>query len=57
VDLLREAEQATRYQMVLRFADLEASVGWRTSPVHQGLQPDLQALTTSSEVQAYEVVA
>lgn len=57
VDLLREAEDATKYQMVLRFLDLEASVGWRTSPVHQGLQPDLNALVSSSVVQAYEVVA
>ena len=56
VDLLREAEVATHYQMVLRFADAESSVGWRTSPVHQGLAPDLAALVTSSEVQAYEVV-
>jgi hypothetical protein len=32
-------------------------VGWRTSPVHQGLQPDLNALVSSSVVQAYEVIA
>ena len=57
VELLREAEDATRYQMVLRFQDLDASVGWRTSPVHQGLQPDLNALVSSSVVQAYEVIA
>ncbi len=57
VDLLREAEDATKYQMVLRFQDLDASVGWRTSPVHQGLQPDLNALVSSSVVQAYEVIA
>jgi len=56
VDLLREAEDATKYQMVLRFRDLDASVGWRTSPVHQGLQPDLNALVSSSVVQAYEVI-
>ena len=57
VDLLREAEDATKYQMVLRFQDLDASVGWRTSPVHQGLQPDLNALVTGSVVQAYDVIA
>lgn len=57
VDLLRAAEDGTQYQMVLRFQDLAASVGWRTSPVHQGLQPDLNALVSSSVVQAYEVVA
>lgn len=57
VDLLRESEDTTQYQMVLRFQDLDASVGWRTSPVHQGLQPDLNALVSSSTVQAYEVMA
>jgi heme-degrading monooxygenase HmoA len=57
VELLREAEDATKYQMVLRFQDLEASVGWRTSPLHQGLQPDLNGLVSSSVVQPYEVIA
>lgn len=57
VGLLREAEDATHYQMVLRFQDFDASVGWRTSPVHQGLQPALSALVSSSTVQAYEVIA
>ena len=26
-------------------------------PVHQGLQPDLQALFSDNEIQAYEVIA
>jgi heme-degrading monooxygenase HmoA len=56
VDLLREAESATRYQMVLRFEDAEAATGWRTSEVHQRLQPALLALHAGSEVQAYEVI-
>jgi heme-degrading monooxygenase HmoA len=57
VELLREADQAARYQMVLRFEDAEASLGWRTSPVHQGLQPALAALVADSEVQGYDVMA
>jgi len=57
VELLREAEDATTYQMVLRFRDADASLAWRTSPVHQGLQPALNALVSSSVVQGYLVVA
>jgi heme-degrading monooxygenase HmoA len=57
VELLREAEDLTRYQMILRFRDAESSLGWRSSPVHQGLQPALNALISSSEVQGYEVIA
>ena len=56
VELLREAENDAGYQMVLRFRDAEASLAWRTSPVHQGLQPALNALVSSSVVQGYVVV-
>ena len=55
--LLRETEDATRYQMVLRFEDAESSAGWRTSDVHRALQPDLESLHSGMGVQAYEVVA
>jgi heme-degrading monooxygenase HmoA len=54
--LLREMDQANRYQMVLRFEDLESAAGWRTSDVHQALQPGWSALFSDSEVNAYEVV-
>jgi heme-degrading monooxygenase HmoA len=57
VELLRETEGATRYQMILRFRDVESSLGWRSSTVHQGLQPALTALVSSSEVQGYDVIA
>jgi heme-degrading monooxygenase HmoA len=56
-ELLRETEQATRYQMVLRFQDQESAAGWRTSDVHQALQPEWTALYAENEIQAYEVVA
>ncbi len=56
-ELLREADSETRYQMVLRFADADGSAGWRTSEVHQALQPALQALHEGSEIQGYEVIA
>ena len=57
VELLREADSPTRYQMVLRWADGESAVGWRTSDVHQALQPALTALFSDNEIQAYEVIA
>lgn len=57
VELLREIEQPTRYQMSLRFSDPEAAVGWRTSEVHQALQPALNALHDGSEVVGYDVIA
>ncbi len=56
LDLLREAASATRYQLVFRFEDGDAAAGWRTSEVHQGLQPALNALHTGMEIQGYEVV-
>lgn len=57
VELLREADQPSRYQMVMRWRDGEAAAGWRTSPVHQALQPALNALHSGMEILAYEVVA
>jgi heme-degrading monooxygenase HmoA len=56
VELLREAESDTRYQMVLRWEDADAATGWRTSPVHQALQPDLNALVSATEIQVYVVI-
>jgi heme-degrading monooxygenase HmoA len=57
VDLLHEAGDSNRYHMVLRFQDAEASAGWRTSSVHQALQPALAALFSTNEIQGYEVIA
>lgn len=56
VELLREAESLTRYQMVLRFEDADSAAGWRTSEVHQALQPALKALYADNEIQGYEVI-
>jgi antibiotic biosynthesis monooxygenase (ABM) superfamily enzyme len=56
VELLREAESATRYQLVFRFEDAAGAAGWRTSEVHAGLQPALAALHAGMEIQGYEVV-
>ena len=56
-DLLRETDSPTRYQMVLRWDDLESATGWRTSPVHEALQPGLVALHAGMTIQPYEVIA
>ncbi len=56
VELLREAESPTRYQMVLRFEDADSAAGWRTSEVHQALQPALNALHAGMAIQGYEVI-
>lgn len=56
LELLREAEDQTRYQMMLRFQDAQTAAGWRTSPVHVALQPALTALFSTNEIQGYEVI-
>jgi antibiotic biosynthesis monooxygenase (ABM) superfamily enzyme len=56
IELLREADSTTRYQLVFRFVDAESAAGWRTSEVHAALQPALKALNTDMQVQGYEVV-
>jgi len=55
--LLRESEDATRYQMVFRWQTAENAAAWRTSEVHQALQPDLAALNTGMHIVAYTKVA
>jgi heme-degrading monooxygenase HmoA len=57
VELLREMDEPLHYQMVLRWADRDAATGWRTSPVHEALQPALAALHSGASIVAYEVVA
>jgi len=56
-DLLREIERPDRYQMVFRWEQADAAVAWRTSDVHQALQPALTALVSSMEIVAYTTVA
>jgi antibiotic biosynthesis monooxygenase (ABM) superfamily enzyme len=56
IELLREADSTTRYQMVFRFVDAESAAGWRTSQVHVALQPALKELNTDMQIQGYEVV-
>ncbi|HEY3333887.1 MAG TPA: antibiotic biosynthesis monooxygenase [Candidatus Limnocylindrales bacterium] len=55
--LLREADSATRYQLVFRWEAPEDAVAWRVSHVHQGLQPALNALHDGMVIVAYTKVA
>ncbi len=57
LDLLREAESPTRYQLVFRFRDADSAAGWRTSEIHQALQPALKELHTGMEILGYEVIS
>jgi heme-degrading monooxygenase HmoA len=54
--LLREAEHPERYQMVFRWETADQAVAWRTHPVHQALQPELNELHDGMEIVAYRKV-
>jgi antibiotic biosynthesis monooxygenase (ABM) superfamily enzyme len=56
VDLLREQDKITHYQMVIRFQTAEEAATWRNSGAHQALSPKLKALYSASHVQVYDVV-
>jgi len=57
LELLRESEAPSSYQMTIRFETLETAAAWRSSPEHQALSPKLKALYSGSQVQVYEVIA
>jgi hypothetical protein len=42
--------------MVFRFEDGDRAAGWRTSEVHQALQPALSQLHAGMEIQGYVVI-
>jgi heme-degrading monooxygenase HmoA len=54
--LLRETENPLRYQMVFRWQSADDAVAWRTSDVHQALQPTLGAMNSSMTIVAYSSV-
>jgi heme-degrading monooxygenase HmoA len=55
--LLLEAEHPDRYQMVFRWETADNAVAWRTSEVHQGLQPTLNALHSGMDIVAFSKIA
>ena len=57
VELLREQEDPTQYQMVIRFVSMETAAGWRNSDAHLALKPKIKALYDGSKLIVYDVVA
>ena len=57
VELLREKEDATQYQMVIRFESMETAAGWRNSEIHQALKPKIKVLYDGSMLKVYDVIA
>lgn len=57
VGLLRQIDQATQYQMVIRFDSAEAAAEWRGSAIHKSLQPILKALYSESQLIVCDVIA
>jgi len=57
VELLREQEDPTQYQMVIRFESLETAANWRDSEQHQVLKPKIKALYNGSSLKVYDVIA
>jgi heme-degrading monooxygenase HmoA len=55
--LLRESTESTHYQIVFRWDTAESAAAWRTSAVHEALQPALEALHEGMSIVAYERVA
>ena len=56
VELLREQNAPLRYQMVIRFQTADDAAGWRASPEHQGLSPQIKTLYSGSELKVYDVL-
>jgi heme-degrading monooxygenase HmoA len=56
VELLCQPEPPNQYQMVIRFESLEASTNWRSSGVHQSLQPRLKAMYSDLKTESFDVV-
>ena len=57
VELLREGENHTQYQMVIRFETMETAAAWRDSDAHLALKPKIKALYDGSKLKVYDVIA
>jgi len=57
VELLREQNNPSRYQMVIRFSSEDTAAAWRSSSVHQALSPRLKLLYSASQLQVYDFIA
>jgi heme-degrading monooxygenase HmoA len=56
VELLREQNNPSHYQMVIRFTSEETAAAWRSSSAHQALSPKLKTLYNASQLQVYDFV-
>lgn len=56
LELLRENENPSQYQMVIRFVDADKAKGWRDSDAHAALKPALKALHSGSTLIVYDVI-
>jgi heme-degrading monooxygenase HmoA len=57
VELLREQDDSTKYQMIIRFTSTAEATAWRNSSAHQALSPKLKALYSASQLLVYEVIS
>jgi heme-degrading monooxygenase HmoA len=57
VGLLREQEDPSKYQMVIRFESMETAAAWRTSDAHVALKPKIGAMYEGSSLEVYDVVS
>jgi heme-degrading monooxygenase HmoA len=56
IGLLRAADDPTSYEMTFRWQDGDSATAWRTSLVHEGLQPELKSLASMGVIHVYDVV-
>jgi heme-degrading monooxygenase HmoA len=54
--LLVNQNDPQSYHMVIRFHSTEEASAWRSSSLHQSLQPKMKALYQESQLQVYEVI-
>jgi len=57
VELLREQENHTQYQMIIRFETMETAADWRNADTHRALKPKIKALYDGSKLKVYDVMA
>lgn len=56
VELLRSQDEPSRYEMTFQWDGPDAAAGWRTSPEHTDLQPELKSLSAMGDIRIFSVV-
>ena len=57
LELLREQDDPTQYQMIIRFETMKTAAGWRSSDAHQALKPKIKTLYDGTRLEVYDVIA